>query len=223
MSYEEEQAKREQALEDRKGKVGFDAQQGKTATRGSFETQGDMAEVTRGLKSSGGLNAHLLTEADAEAPDLAPEFKAQDHTGDVPEYMVIVESRPEEGGGGVATPLQLVKIDDTTIAVRYGSVEDVVPTISGTALDADHTQNTISISGATTLWLKATSTGDIDTDLIDAVSVETVDPGADSETQTSILLGSVAWASGKITSVASNLTGSQNVDSCGTIHSWNVV
>jgi hypothetical protein len=126
-------------------------------------------------------------------------------------------------GGSTPLPLTLAKIDDTTVAVRWGTVEDVVPTISGTALDPDHKENTITISGATTLWLKATSTGDIDTDGIDAVSIETSEPTADTASQAKRLLGSVAWANSKISGVASNLTGSQNVDSCGTSHSWNVV
>lgn len=125
------------------------------------------------------------------------------------------------GGSSEQTnPLKLVQIDATTIAVHYGTVSNFVPKIGTTDLSTDYTQNTISVSTSKTYYLEVT---------IDAngtfTNVEIVDTysGSVSETKAVQLLGSVTFSNGAITSVAANLTGSQNLDSCGAIHSWNVI
>lgn len=128
------------------------------------------------------------------------------------------------GGGGVTThAFQLVAIDSTTVGVRKGTVNNVIPTIAGTPLSDDVTSNTFTIGAATTFYLNATSTGDIDTDGINAVAIQTTDPGSDTASQTKQQLGSVGWSGSAIENINSNLTGSQNVDSCGASHSWNVI
>jgi len=121
------------------------------------------------------------------------------------------------GGGETIFPFQIVQIDATTIAIRKGTVSNIVPTIGGTPLDDDYTLNTITVSAATTFWLDATLASEI----VTAVAIVTSDPGADTATQAKQTLGSLTWDSGAIDAISSNLGGSQNVDSCGAFHSWN--
>lgn len=121
------------------------------------------------------------------------------------------------GGGGTVFPFQIVQIDATTIAIRKGTVSNIVPTIGVTPLDDDYTLNTINVTGATTFWLDATLANEI----VTAVAIVTSDPGADTDTQSKQTLGSLTWDSGAIDAISSNLGGSQNVDSCGAFHSWN--
>ena len=130
------------------------------------------------------------------------------------------DDKPSGGGEApLSFPFQLIRIDEDNIAVRKGTVNGVVPTISGSPLDDDYTLNTITITANTTLYLKATGSP-ID-DEIDAVSIETSDPGSDTENQAKQTLGSVTVDGDGIDIVNSNLGGSQNVDSCGAFHSWN--
>lgn len=125
------------------------------------------------------------------------------------------------GGAAEQTnPLKLVQIDATTIAFHYGTVDNFVPKIGTTPLSTDYTQNTISVSTSKTYYLEVT----IDANgTITNVEIVDADPGTDSETMTKQVIGSVTFSNGAITSVAANLTGSQNLDSCGAIHSWNVI
>ncbi len=122
------------------------------------------------------------------------------------------------GGGETVFPFQIVQIDADTIAIRKGTVSTIIPTIGGTPLDDDYTQNTIDATASTTFWLDATVNA---SEVITSVAIVTVDPGADTATQTKQILGSLTWASGAIDAISSNLGGSQNVDSCGASHSWN--
>jgi len=124
------------------------------------------------------------------------------------------------GGGGdaLSTPLLMVQIDDTTIAFYYGTVNSIVPTISGTPLDPDFTSNTFGVGSNTTYWLKATLNASSE---ITSVLIQATDPGTDTATQTKQQIGAVTFDNGAIVAVAPNLTGSQNVDSCGAFHSWN--
>jgi hypothetical protein len=124
------------------------------------------------------------------------------------------------GAADSTNPLKLVQIDATTIAFHYGTVDNFVPKIGSTALSTDHTQNTITVSTSKTYYLKVTidANGNItNVEIVDA------DPGTVSETMAKQIIGSVTFSSGAITNVAANLTGSQNLDSCGAIHSWNVI
>lgn len=122
------------------------------------------------------------------------------------------------GGGGLVSPFQIVQIDFETIGIRKGTVSTIVPTIGGTPLDDDYTQNTFTVGGATTFWLNATVNS---SEVVTAVAIVTSDPGADTDTQSKQTLGSLTWDNGAIDAISSNLGGSQNVDSCGASHSWN--
>jgi hypothetical protein len=128
------------------------------------------------------------------------------------------DSDKATGGGTTPSfPFEIVPIDATTIAIRKGTVSNIVPTIGGTPLDDDYTQNTITVNAATTFWLDATLASEV----VTAVAIVTSDPGADTATQAKQTLGSLTWDSGAIDAISSNLGGSQNVDSCGAFHSWN--
>lgn len=121
------------------------------------------------------------------------------------------------GSGGASThALQIVKIDDTTVAVRRGSVDSKVVKLMGTELDVDHTQNTISVSGATTWKLVVT----VDTDgEVTSADIQTGSLGATTDTNYEVEFGSVAWESNAIKGdPTSNLRGSQSHASCGTTH-----
>ncbi len=186
-----------------------------TATRGTFGTQGRMAE--RGTFGTQGR--------------LAGEPKRQRDSED---GIETVEIRRSGGlGGGLIHAFQLVigtdGSGDPALFVRKGTVNGEVPTISGTPLDDDYEANELAkpSTGSRTYWLKITSTGG---DLDDTASTKAAeiittgtDPGADTATQAKQTLGSVTTDSGAIESFSSNLSGSQNVDSCGTLHSWNVI
>lgn len=119
MDYEKAQQEREQALDERRDKIGFDAQQGDMASESTR-----YAERPTGLQSTGGLNAHLLTEADAEQPDLAPEFKAQDHNSDVPEYRVRVRLRLDPSSSSGLQGIEIIWADQTTTYIRGADLMD---------------------------------------------------------------------------------------------------
>lgn len=129
--------------------------------------------------------------------------------------------RPGGGGGdGLPFPFQIVQIDFETIGIRKGTVSNIIPTIGGTPLDDDFNQNTFTVSANTTFWLDATVDASED---VSAVAIVTSDPGADTDIQAKQTLGSLTWDSGAIDDISSNLSGSQNVDSCADSHSWNLI
>lgn len=174
-----------------------------TATRGSFGTQGKIAERGR-FGTKGRLAGEPLAQRDSE------------------DGIETIEIRPETLGGGSVHAFQLVKVAADDLCVRQGTIGSVIPTISGTALEADHTQNSLSLPGTATreYWLKVTldTSGDITT-----VTIETTEPGANSATQAKLLLGSVETDSGDIVAFNSNLSGSQSLASCGATHYFGVV
>jgi hypothetical protein len=143
------------------------------------------------------------TDSEAYAPMSDMEFAADKPTG----------------GGTPSFPFEIVPIDETTIAIRKGTVSNIVPTIGGTPLKDDYTLNTITVSAATTFWLNATLVGEI----VTAVAIVTIDPGADTATQAKQTLGSLSWVSGAIDAISSNLGGSQSHAACGTTHWWEAV
>lgn len=141
---------------------------------------------------------------------------------DTPEAFTPHQIGYEDEGGANVHAFQLVRENATTLCVRQGTVGSIIPTIGGTALEADYTQNVLSIPGTGTreYWLKVTldSDGEITT-----VTIETTEPGNDSETQAKLLLGSVETDSGDVEAFNSNLSGSQALASCGTTHYFGLV
>ena len=129
------------------------------------------------------------------------------------------DSDKATGGTTPSFPFEIVPIDETTIAIRKGTVSNIVPTIGGTPLNDDYTENTITVGAETTFWLNAT----LSSEIVSAVSIVTSEPSDNTATQAKQTLGSLTWdsGSGAIDAISSNLGGSQNVDSCGASHSWN--
>lgn len=166
-----------------------------TATRGTFGTQGRLAGEPK------------------------PQRDSEDG-------IETVEIRRSGGLGGSIHAFQIVKGTDSSgdpaLFVRKGTVNGEVPTISSTPLDDDYKANELAIpgTGSRTYYLKVVLDAD---EIITGVTIETTDPGANTATQAKQTLGSVTTDSGAIESFSSNLSGSQNVDSCGSSHSWNVI
>ena len=131
---------------------------------------------------------------------------------------------PPEGGASSAQSihaLQLVRFAVDTLCVRQGTIGSIIPTIGGTELESDFSENVLSIPGTATreYWLNVT----VASGVVTAVSIVTAEPGADSETQAKLLLGSVETNSGDIIAFNSNLSGSQSFASCGSTHFFGVV
>lgn len=179
-------------------------------------------------ETDAGLN---LAGNDTTRSRLAGEPKPQRDSGDQVETVEIRRSGVPSSGSIHA--FQLVKgVDgagDPALLVRKGTVNSIVAKIGATDLDIDYKQNILPMpgTGSRTYWLKLSSTGGNLDDPASTKAVEIVttgtDPGADTVTQAKQELGSVTTNSGAITAFSSNLSGSQNVDSCGTLHSWNRV
>lgn len=127
--------------------------------------------------------------------------------------------------GEVKFPLQLVASTDlSNLYVRYGTVDGIVPTISATPLSADYTQNALSFSasGTTSFYLTCVVSVTNGVSSTDSVSIGT-SSSSETSTNTVRLIGSVIATGGDLDTVSNVIQGSQNVDSCGAIHSWNLV
>jgi hypothetical protein len=140
---------------------------------------------------------------------------------DTPEAFTPHQVGYEDEGSASAHALQLVKVGVDTLFVRQGTIGSIIPTIGGTALEADYTENELSLPGTATreYWLNIT----VADGAVTAVSIVTSEPGADSETQAKLLLGSVETDSGDIVAFNSNLSGSQSFASCGSTHFFGLV
>lgn len=123
---------------------------------------------------------------------------------------------------GSVHAFQLVKVAVDDLCVRQGSINSTIPTISGTELSPDFSENSLNLLGTGTLeyWLNITidTNGDIT-----AITIDTTEPGANSATQAKLLLGSVETDSGDIVAFNSNLSGSQSLASCGSTHYFGLV
>lgn len=111
--------------------------------------------------------------------------------------------------------------ESPNLYVRQGTIGSIIPTIGGTALEADYTENDLSTpnTGTRQYWLNVT----VASGAVTAVSIVTAEPGADSATQAKLLLGSVETNSNSIIAFNSNLSGSQSFASCGSTHFFGVV
>lgn len=142
--------------------------------------------------------------------------------GDPIDVANVEPSTPTESLGHA---LQLVSTTndsgDSILCVRQGTIDNIIPTISGTELEADFKENELSTPGTGTrqYWLNITVA---DGDVTD-VAIENSEPGDDSETQAKLLLGSVETNSGDVTSFNSNLSGSQSFASCGAVHFFGLI
>lgn len=186
-----------------------------TAERGTFGTKGKLAE-----KGTFGTKGKLAEKGTFGTKGrLAGEPKPQRDSED---GIETVEVRRSAVLGGSIHAFQLVKVAINDLCVRQGTINSVIPTISGTALAVDVEDNSLSLPGTGTreYWLKVTldANGDITT-----VTIEITEPSANSATQAKLLLGSVETNSGNIVAFNSNLSGSQSLASCGATHYFGVV
>ena len=137
----------------------------------------------------------------------------------------VASVEPSSPGTDFTHALQLVSTTndsgDSILCVRQGTIDSVIPTISGTELEADFKENELSTPGTGTrqYWLNITVE---DGDVTD-VAIENSEPGDDSETQAKLLLGSVVTNSGDVISFNSNLSGSQSFASCGAVHFFGLI
>lgn len=139
----------------------------------------------------------------------------------LPDLSADPEERQQQAASANVHALQLVRENATTLCVRQGTIGSIIPTIGGSELEADYTQNALSLPGTATreYWLDIT----VEDGAVTAVSIDTTEPGADSATQAKLLLGSVETDSGDIVAFNSNLSGSQSFASCGTTHFFGLV
>lgn len=136
------------------------------------------------------------------------------------------EEADGQSGDEVGHPFQLVGAGNK-LYLRKGTVNNVVPTYDGTELEDDYTENELTLPGSSSTqqyWLKAVSTGDLDNEGITTLTVEDSAPSDDTAAQARQYIGAVTTNSdGDVDGTPSNLSGSQNLDSCGANHSWNVI
>lgn len=141
-----------------------------------------------------------------------------------------LEIDPGSRGASSRQPFQVsTRIVNGSIfaLIRKGTVNAKVTKIGGDPMVDDLDENSIQItaSGETTLYLVARSVeaGTLDFNGVEESEIVIVDPGDDDQTQATEILGSVTVSDGEVTGFSSNLSGSQQVDSCGSVHSWKLI
>lgn len=156
----------------------------------------DLFQLTRNIRTRQAASGAGRLQTDKPSADLPTRAPATVTAGG--------------GGGGATPPLNAYKTGDGILKVQPGSVKGVEAT--GTDLD-------VSVVDGDRAWVKATL--DV-AGTVTAVAITAVDPGADTATQTSRLIYIIS-GSGAAMVINNLLGGSQNIDSCGADHSWNLV
>lgn len=178
-----------------------------------------MTTIDRHLQALEELNSNDLS-------DLLPDLFVQRDSEDGHEDTSIPAVLGGGAGGGLNEhPLQLVASGDSlTLYVRFGTVGGEIPTISAVGLVADFTANVLSFTatGTTNYYLNCTVVENSGVQSVDSVEISTSSV-SESSTATSRLLGIVTASGGTISNISNAIMGSQNVDSCGALHSWNLV
>ena len=173
------------------------------------------------------LDIHLQALEELNSDDLSdilPELSVQRDSEDGHEDTSI-PAVLGAGSGQNEHPLQLIRSGDLqTLYVRFGTVGGEIPTISAVELVADFTSNELSFTsnGTTSYYLNCTIIENSGVQSVDSVEISTSSV-SESDTATSRLLGIITADSGTLTNVSNAIMGSQNVDSCGALHSWNLV
>lgn len=223
MTKEERQQQKEQRQADRLGRI---ANAQARQRESDIRTYGEGSALLSTQKSSRGGDAR------GGIWDVSVDNYKQPNINETGQNDSVNDGQGIDSIGAGGEPLTAVGDDNihafqlvgniTALYVRKGTVNGIVPTIGGTPLNDDYTVNSLTLpgTGSSTYYLKVILDAD---EVITAVSIETTDPGDDTATQAKQTLGSVTTDSSNVESFSSNLTGSQNVDSCGASHSWNVV
>lgn len=120
---------------------------------------------------------------------------------------------PPVSGGSDPFPFQVVQTAPGEVKVRYGTVNSVAPA----QVNPDLALATAFGSSPAKLWLAVSL--DSTTQEVTSVTVQTGEPGANSPTSAKILIATISWSSGQA-SIGQNLSGSQQLVSCGSNHYW---
>ncbi len=147
----------------------------------------------------------LLSSPPARRPS-APRPRSVSQFG---RDLDVIESPPPSGSGTPQHPFQIQKIDDDTVNVRYGTMQDIVPTDVATDID---------VSGTDTFTFYL----DVEVDLDGAViavtlSNSTTGQPADSDYHGYITIGTVVVASSVITAINQAATHSLRAAMCGRV------
>lgn len=126
----------------------------------------------------------------------------------------------EASGGGSATlvhPFQLIDAESGLLRVRYGTVNDVVPTLGGTALSANPTTDLSGTDGTYLVYLTVTysTAGTVSGVVVNANEGGTL-PSYD-DTHDYITLGEADVASGLISELRQAVTHSLRHGICGRV------
>jgi len=118
----------------------------------------------------------------------------------------------DDGGGAAETrPLNAYKSSTGKLKVEPGTVAG--QSVTGTNLE-------VSYAIGNKAWVKLTRNS---SGVATAAAMTAVDPGADSATQASQLVYEIQDDGSANPVIKNMLSGSQNVDSCGADHSWNLI
>jgi hypothetical protein len=139
----------------------------------------------------------------------APRLVTQTPTAQFGKDIDVIRGDPAGGGGPPKHPFQILKVDDDTINVRYGTLQDIAPTNVATDID-------LSTDGTHTVFL------DVEIDIngvVLAVTLSTATTGqpADSDYHGYITLGDVVVASAVITTINQAATHSIRTAMCGRV------
>lgn len=139
----------------------------------------------------------------------APKLVTSTPTAQFGKDIDVIKSDPPGGAGTPQHPFQIQKVDDDTINVRYGTMQDVAPT--NVATDINLTGN-----GTHTVYL------DVEIDLNGVVIGVTLSEGtsgqpADTDYHGYITLGEVVMASSVITTINQAATHSLRTAMCGRV------
>lgn len=120
------------------------------------------------------------------------------------------------GGGGSVNPFQLVKTGATSVKIAYGTVNSVSP--DDVAVDIDDATE-FNVSGTNYFWLDVTFDGnDGSVEAVEITVRSSGYPPSSTVTEGYLLIGVVVESGSSITAISQNVSGSQSVASCGTVH-----
>ena len=131
----------------------------------------------------------------------------------------VFEITPAVAGQKQIHPFQLVDVSEEgspRIAIRYGTVNSIVPTLGGTPLSPDVENGPFQgVSGNTSFWLRVNL--NTTTQAVTSAVIQNSEPSTNKDTA-AILIGSITYSGGEITAIANAVTASLSLASCGTTH-----
>ncbi|HYD00297.1 MAG TPA: hypothetical protein VEB22_03655 [Phycisphaerales bacterium] len=141
-----------------------------------------------------------------------------------------LESPPASGGGDEATlehPFQIIEVDENTIRVRFGTIQDMTPTGVSVDIDVGSFSGTVSIYGGISIDLDGVASSAF-------VSTSSSGLPANDDDSAYILIGTVAVSAAVIAAINQAVTHSLRFRACdrsssgeslvdaGTYHFWGI-